>query len=275
MCSPDIPGADPRIAEAALKSSETADKALAWYQNIYQKDLRPQAERTAKLNERVVQQQMDLAQQNADISREVYDYQKNTFRPVEQSLATEAMTYDAEGKGEQKAAQARADAEMAFASAQAANERNLGRMGVRPDSGRAIAMDRTTGAMKAAAIASGMTKAREQADAVGWARKADAANLGRGLASQQASAAQIALAGGNSASQVQGSTGAGMRADAQLAGQGFNTAISGYGTAGNLYTGYSGQNQNAAIQAASMKNDQIGTAIGAAGRIAYGKIIGS
>lgn len=271
MCSPDIPAADPRIAEAALANTEIAREALDWYKNYQTTVLAPLQQRTADVNERVTNQAMDIAQRNSDISNDTYQYQKATFRPIEQSVASSAATYDTEANREKLAGQAQGDVQQAFDAAAADRTREMQRMGVNPSSARTAAVLAQADTAKAAALASAGNKARSAAEAVGWARKVDAASLGRNLSNQQATAAQIALSGGNSASQATGATAAGARADAGVMQQGFGTGIQGFGSAGNLFAQGSAQDIQSATASSGMQNDIFGTLIGAGGRVLAAK----
>jgi len=61
-------------------------------------------------------------------------------------------------------------------------------MGANPNSGRFAGMQNATGLQQAAMRANAMTGARNQAQQMGYARKLDAAGLGRGLAGASAAA---------------------------------------------------------------------------------------
>ena len=268
MCSPDIPAADPRIAEAALKNSAIAEDALNWYKDYQTNVLAPLQQRTADVNERVTNQAMDIAQRNSDISNDAYQYQKSTFRPIEQAIASSASSYDTEANREKLAGQAQGDVEVAFDQVAAARTREMQRSGINPSSARTAAVMAQMDTAKAGALAGAANKARTGAEAVGWARKVDAAGLGRGLSNQQATAAQIALSGGTSASNATGATAAGARADAGVMGQGFGTGIQGNSSAGNLFAQSSQQNITGATTASGQQSELLGTAIGVGGRLA-------
>jgi hypothetical protein len=77
--------------------------------------------------------------------------------------------------------------------------------------------------------------ARKGVETVGYARKMDAASLGRGLASSQATSAQVALSAGNNAVSNTSAPINSMNQSTQANGAGFNTAISANNSAGNLY----------------------------------------
>ncbi|MBN9461693.1 MAG: tail fiber domain-containing protein [Burkholderiales bacterium] len=229
----------------------------------------------ADLNRQVMQQQLDIANDQQRIANETYDYQKGTFRPVEQAIADEAMQFNTGDYANRKAAQAAADTQQAFDQAGAEVNRDLARRGMSMSAGQASASASDLALRKAAAIAAESNSAREQADAVGFARKMDAASIGRNLPSQQATAAQIALSGGTQASGVQASTAAGARADAGVIGTGFNTNIGANQAAGQLYAQSSQQNQYAAAQNAQNSGQLFGTLAGAATSLGAAAILAS
>lgn len=79
---------------------------------------------------------------------------------------------------------------------------------------------------------------------MGYARKMDAASLGRGLASSQATSAQVALTAGNNAVSNTAAPINAANQSTQANGAGFGTAINGNNSAGNLYGQIAGiQNQ--------------------------------
>lgn len=271
MCSSDIPGPDPRIGEAALRSAELGKEAFDWYKQYFDTTLGPQQRELADLNAQVTKQQMATAQEQQRIASETYDYQKGTFRPVEQALVDEAMAFNTRDQAERKAAQAAADVQAAYGQVEGEVNRDLGRRGVSLSAGQLAANKNALALSKAANVAGASNAARDQAEALGWARKVDAASLGRGLANQQATAAQIALSGGSQASQVAGSTGQSARANAGIMGDGYSAALQATGQAGNLFAEQSRQNQYAAANSGS---DILGTVAGVGTRYALGKVWG-
>lgn len=152
----------------------------------------------------------DAQQEQMRQARDYYDYQTQTFRPVERGLVQQAQEFDTEAYRQQMASRAMADAAQAFQNAQQMTTRDLARRGVGPGSGNALAMQNQNALALASMQAGGATSARQQAEQMGWARKMDVVGLGRGLA-------------GASTAAYQGATGAGQTAA--------NTAMS----AGNQY----------------------------------------
>lgn len=223
-------------AEAARIQGELGREQLAF--------AREQYEANAPLLQEIAALQMDAQQQQMDQAQDYYDYQVDTFRPLEQGLVADAERFNTEAYRDQVASQAAADAGRAFGISQQQNQRAMASMGVNPNSGRFAGMNAATGLQQAAARANAMTGARTQAEQMGYARKLDAAGLGRGLAG----ASNAAYAGATGAG-----TAAGM--NAQSAGQNYmgNMAMG----AGTIAAG-----QNMQIQGLSnVLNNQTSTYI--------------
>ena len=134
------------------------------------------------LAERVYGQQMAAQEQQMRQAQDYYDYQKNTFRPVEQGLVRDAERFSTEGYREQLAGQAAAAAGRAFGVQQEMGQRAMASRGVNPNSGAAMALQAQGGIGLAAQRANAMTGARTQAEQLGFARRMDVTGLGRNLA---------------------------------------------------------------------------------------------
>ena len=134
------------------------------------------------LAQQVYGQQMDAQRQQMQQAQDYYDYQRNTFRPVEQGLVRDAERFNTEGYREQLAGQAAAAAGRAFGVQQEMGQRAMAARGVNPNSGAAMAMQAQGNLGLAAQRANAMTGARTQAEQLGFARRMDVTGLGRGLA---------------------------------------------------------------------------------------------
>lgn len=150
------------------------------------------------LAERVAQSQMDAQAQQMQQAEDYYDYQQQTFRPLEQGLVKQAQEFDTNAYREQLASQAAADTARAFGTAEGVTARNLARRGVGPGSGNAMAMQNQNTLALASARAGAATGARNQAEQLGWARKMDVTGLGRGLAGASTAAYSGATSAGSS-----------------------------------------------------------------------------
>lgn len=232
MCadSPDYSG----MNRAAESNAALSKEALDFYRQVYAEQ-KPAREAAAKIAMDVANQQLESSRQNTAISNDYWNYQKNTFRPLEEGIVADAQAYDTTARRDAAASEAVADVGMQAELARQAQTRQQQRMGVNPASGKAVALQSQIGMAEAAAKAGAANSARDKVELQGYARKMDAANLGRGLASSQATSAGVALNAGNSAV---GNAGAPLTQSAQAAsmmGQGFNTAIQSNNSAGQLY----------------------------------------
>jgi hypothetical protein len=129
--------------------------------------------------------------------RDYYNYMQETFRPLEQGLVADAARFDTGAYREKLASQAAADAAKAFGSTQAQTARGMARMGVAPGSG-AFGANMNQNALAAASQRAGaMTGSRLQSEQMGYARRLDAAGLGRGLAGASTAAYGAATGAGS------------------------------------------------------------------------------
>jgi hypothetical protein len=183
---------------------------------------RDQYNRSAPILESIAQNQIAAQNEQLQQARDYYDYQRDTYRPLERGLVQDAQNFNTQAYRNQVAGQAAADAGRAFGISQQQNQRAMRSMGVNPNSGRFSGMQNATGLQQAAIRANAMTGARRQAEQMGYARQLDAAGLGRGLAGASAAAYGGASSAGSMAGQ-----------NAQSAGQNYmgNMAI-GSGTIG-------------------------------------------
>lgn len=210
--------------------------------------------------------QLASMRQNDAISKDYYDYSKNTFRPLEEGLVADAQSYDTAGRRMQAAAEASAGIENSFGSAQAATARAIGRTGGTVGGGRTAALMQDFALAKAKADAGATTSAVKAVETQGYARKMDAASLGRGLASSQATSASVATQAGNSSVSNAMQSVAAQQAGASTVNQGYSGASSSIGSAGSLY----GQVANSYNQQASRSAQTWGAIGSAAGQYAGG-----
>lgn len=173
--------------------------------------------------------------QNDALAKDYADYARTTYRPLEQSLVQEASAYDTPERRNAEASAATADVDSRFNAVAAARNRQLESLGINPGSARAMAALAGTDIEQAKAGAGAAYQARKGVETVGHAMKMDAASLGRNLAANQATSAQVALSAGNNATNnAQVPVQLAQSATNQV-GQGFNTALQGQQIAGNLY----------------------------------------
>lgn len=199
------------------------------------------------LARQVYGQQMDAQQQQMRQAQDYYNYQQETFRPVERGLVADAMNFSTADYREQQARAAAAAVGQAFSTQQAMGQRALAARGVNPNSGAALALQSQGNLGLAAQRANAMTGARNQAEQMGYARRLDVTGLGRGLAG----ASTAAYGGATSAGS------AGMNTAMAPGGQ----YMQGMGQAGQTYGGIL-NSQTSAYNAGMAQADPFATIVG-------------
>lgn len=248
----DTPAPDPRIGQAAENQMDLAQRQYEDFRSNFAPVILEQMNRGLDLTDR---QEMRARQmQDYQLGRaEKYDQRWDKVQvPLEDKLIAQAQAYNTEDERQRMAGEALGDVNMQFANARGQAERNMGRMGINPNSGAYAAMQTQTEQAQALAAASAMTKTREAARQIGWSRLGEAAALGRGLPGFGASSAGLSMGAGGMASglAMQGGNIAGNASAQNNAGYGMGSQL--YGSAGNMLNGQfqtiSG-NQNAANNA--------------------------
>lgn len=253
LCSPDlftcyiVKNSAPNtsgVNAAAVQSAQTAQEALAWARQVYA-DEAPARQAAAELDSRVANAQiagMDAA--TAQATRDA-ERRRTVFDPIEDRIAGDAMNYDTPARRAEAATRASADVETAAGNAMGDLRRDALRYGGNFDDGAARGgmVDLALG--KAKARAGAADAAVRNVEAQGHARMMDAAGLGRGVVSSQATQQQIATQAGNSAV---GAAGAGLAATMSghnLMQTGYQQNLAGVGQSGSLY-GQAAQIRNTA-----------------------------
>jgi len=167
-------------------------------------------------NQPVLDAQIALMKSAKEQGDEYYAYQKNTFRPIEQSLADEASSgqsrydtnADVRAAIERNATRAAADVATANANSVEQTNRSLESMGVNPNSGKFAALRTGVNLNNAATMAAAETNARDSGVAQDWAKRMEVTNLGRNLPGATTNSYQVATGAGNSAVSGQNQTAA-------------------------------------------------------------------
>jgi len=238
---------------AALQQAELSEEELDWAKQIYADSAPDRAKAIERAGE-VSDAQLASMKQNDAISRDYYDYQKGTFRPLEQGIVDAATNYDTTARRDSEAAQAQADIGSAGDAARISLARDLASRGGDVNSGNFAASLANASVREAAAKAGAGNAARKNVELQGYARKMDAANLGRGLASSQATSAGVALNAGNMSANNAASVGNITAQGNQIMNQGYGGAQQGLSGAASTYGGIAGiQNQAYANDTNRMK----------------------
>lgn len=238
------PTPDPLIGQAAQLNADTAKEALAWYKDLYNKDLLPLQKDQADLSKKLVGKYLDTMDEQSLFAKEQNEYYKETFKPIEQQMAKDALGYDSSENIEKRAGIATANVEQQFSNAVAENNRNLSRYGVNPNSSAFAATNERLMRDAALAKAGAATGAAFDTQDKAIALRAGASNFGRNMPN---TAAAYYAGGNNSGGSALSAGGAGINAysaGADVMGRGFNAFQSGMSSAGNLALG----NFNAQMQ---------------------------
>nr|WP_315243373.1 hypothetical protein [uncultured Albidiferax sp.] len=252
---------------AALAQADLSKEQLAWAKDIYA-ETAPDRAATAERANAVSDAQLAATQQQTAIAGDAYNDYKTTYQPLEQSIVAEAQGYDTAERRAAESAKASADVQTQVDAQRSATMREQERAGVNPASGKIMAMQGSMdlGAAKAKAGAANM--ATRQIETLGAAKKADAANLGRNIASSQASSAALALQQGNSSVANSGTALSAVSSGTQSMQQGYSGAQSGLAGAAGTY-GNIAATQGAASAANS---SNIAAGVGAAASL-YGAYV--
>lgn len=254
------------INAAALAQAELSKEQLAFIKDVYAQGAPDRADAAAAGKRQSALQETATGQQIALTNK--YAAQQDKQFGFEDTLRANAQAYDTPERQAANAAMATAGVQAAFDNTQAQAQRNLGRMGVNPNSGRSAAMSGQLGIQNAMAMAGAANKSRLDTEAQGYARKMDSANLGRNLASSQATSANTAMNLGNASvanAQVPMSV---AQSGANMMNSGFTGAGNLMASSGSLY-GQAGQITNAAN---AQDNALMGMIGGVAGKLAFSDV---
>lgn len=262
----DAPTPDPRMAEAALRNAQISEDALRWYQGIYSSDIKPAQDEDRAMRQQMIQQFLTDSALQREFAREQQDYYRQTFKPIEEQVARDAMDYDSQANIERRQGIAGAAVTQAFSQARDQAARDLQRRGLNPNSGSFAAMNSRLTNAEALGVAGARTGAAFDTTDRAIALRAGAANFGRNM--PNTAAGYFGLS--NQTSGLAGQTSSGginnMIAGGNFGGQGFGLGMQGYMNAGNIY----GQDFNARMQGFNAQMQAlagIGQAVGTAGGI--------
>lgn len=233
--SSSAPAPDPRLVEAQIRSMGIQDDVI--------KRVMQQSEEIQPLQKEQLQFGLDSARTAYDQSQEDRKWmldRRGSLASMQDTLTQDAQGFRTEDKANELAGRAMADVNQGFANAEGQQARSLARMGVTPDSGKALAIGNQTAIAKATALAAAGTGARDRARSEGYALTDRATNALAGYPAMGMQATQSGAGFGAS-----GTT---------IANQGLAGMNSGYGAAGTM-AGQMGQNATSMFGAqASYKN---------------------
>ncbi len=219
---------------AAAATAELSKEQLAWAKQIYAETAPDRAAATQRANA-ISDAQLASMQQSDAIAKDLYAYSTGTFRPLEEKMVADAQSFDTPARREAERAKATAGIETQLSAQRQATIQDNMRRSVNPSSMKMQALQGTMDIQAAKLKAGASSLADEKIEQLGYARTADAASLGRNLATDRVNATNAALTAGNSSS-ANGQAPVSIAANgANLMQTGFAGATSAMASAGSQY----------------------------------------
>jgi hypothetical protein len=247
----------------AIQQIALSREQLDWAKQMYAQET-PAREEAARVANDVSRTQIEGMRQQMNIAQQSQDDYTNLYRPLEQRIVQEADQYDTPERRAAESAKAVASVEQQLDLNRDATMREQERAGVNPASMRTAGMQASMDLNAAKLKAGAGTAASQAVEAQGYARRMDAANLGRNIASTQgtamASAGQLGTQGVVSSAQ---GLAAAQSGQANLS-QAYGTAIQGMGSAGQTFGSLAGR----AASADAAKQGNIAAGVGAVATVA-------
>lgn len=227
------PSPDPAIGKAALKEAELGEDWLKFAREQYKTSTKRQVEQDKLANE-VTRNQLDASRQAqgwATADRQRYD---QVFKPLQDEFIDTAKNWDSAERQDKLAAEAKADVINNATMARQASERNMASMGVDPTSGRYAGVDRAGSQATSLAAAGAENTARNTVRKEGVAMRADAINMGSGLAVNPATSLGLSSSTGSAAMGTTSANNAQSAGLGSIMGQGYQAAMQGYGSQASI-----------------------------------------
>jgi len=218
-------------------NAQTAKESLEWYRNQYATEIAPRMQRDQELREGMIGDLRSSMKQQQQFAEEQNAYYKSTFQPIEQKMAQEAMDYDSQANIQRRQGIAAAAVNQQYSLAAGQQSRLLSRYGLNPNSSAFARENAKLTNAQALASAGAQTGAAFDTMDRGIALRAGVSNFGRNMTN---TAAQYYSNSGNAANNMSGISSAGMAnaiSGTNVMNQGYQTAIQGNQSAGNLMLG--------------------------------------
>lgn len=250
------PPPDPRLVEAQIKSMGIQDDMI---QRIV-----AQSESMLPLQREQMQFGLDSARKAYDDSQADRDWmltRRELLGGLQDQMVKDAEGFNTAERQQQLRGEAYADVNTAFSNARDQGQRTMSRMGVNPNSGRALAMNNQASLAQAAALAGASQKANQTARTEGYALTDRATNALAGYPAMGMQATGAGAGYGSNALTIANTGVAGLNA-------GYGTALQGAGQMGQSATNMYGQ--QASYQANMQSGDSLGGILGGLGGLAGG-----
>lgn len=175
--------------ESAQIMADQGDRVLA--------ESRRQYDSNMAVAKPVAEAQQRIMDETARQGKDYYDYNVDTFRPLERGMVAAATNEGSDARLEEAAGTAMADARAGQTRQLNTAIRTGMRYGYSP--AKLATMAGSMAGANASAVAGAATGARNTQRSIGWARQMDAAGLGRNLPGSSTGAYSVATGAGNSA----------------------------------------------------------------------------
>jgi hypothetical protein len=266
----DAPAPDPKIGEAASANAAVAKESLDFYKTIYERDIAPAQKRDLDMREALINDTRSSLAQQKKFAEEQNAYYKDTFQPIEKQMAKEAMEYDSDANVNRRMGIASANVNQQFSNARGQGMRALSRYGIGLNPEAFARENQKLTTSQALASSGAQTGAAFETQDKGIALRAGAANFGRNMPN---TAATYYANTNNTANTASGISSGGINNIATgtgVMGQGFNTAIAGNQSSGNLMLGDFNARMQGYVADQNLKGSMF-EGLGTAAGMAYAK----
>lgn len=252
----------------AYRQAELSQQQLDWAKDVYAAEAPDRAE-AQRLGTEVSEASLAQMRQQQEITQRASDDYDTKFRPLESKIVDDANNYDTAERRQSESNAAVSDVEKQIAAQRGSTMREMERAGVNPASGKTMAVQASMDVSAAKAKAGAGNAASKAVETIGYARRMDAANLGRNIASAQGTSAALGLQAGAATNASSAAGIAAGQSGNQVMQQGFAGAQQGLAGAANTYGGINSANSSAA----AAKSANTGAAVGAVATVAAAVII--
>lgn len=228
--TPDTSG----LNAAAEGSLQLSRDSFDWFKSEWEKTAPDRAAATKRDGE-IGDAQLEAMKFATGEAKAAADRNRTVFQPIEDKLVADAAGFDTPERRAAAVAEATADVEGAFGRAQQGNQRALARMSVTPSASASAALMQDAALAKAKATAGATASATRNVEQQGYARTADAAALGKGVVSNQATQQQIATSAGSAGVNAGAGQVAAVNSGIPYMQGGTSAALNGLSTAGTLF----------------------------------------
>lgn len=257
------PKPDPAVGEAAKMQAQLAKESFDFYKTTYENDIRPMMERDMQLRQELQDRSLGIMDRQQAIADEQQALYRDTYMPVEQRAAQEAMDYDSDSNVNRRMGIAAANVNQQFSNAQQQSARALARYGVNPNSSAFARENARLMSDQALAAAGAQTGAAFDTQDRAIALRAGVADRGRGVTGTVGNFLNSGTATGVNVGNTSAQGSQTFQQGTNTMGQGFTTAMQGYNNQANIL------NQDFQNRLASYNASQSGinSLLGAAGSI--------